>query len=323
MVFSPLERGLASKRNRWRFARLLPLTCLLSSSFVACDDDVDSAALPGELGSNQFFYGCSSLDDVQCREELTSFPDFVAVGARFELNASRDLGSSLFIKPASPSLVSAAVGEFEFLEPGISAFLALDDNEELKDFIHLEAVPVDEIQVEGSFGQRVSEVTLEAGRELTLVAVPMGDDEELAGSLSFRWETEDERVVQVPRRGTEIRLEARQEGRALVRVELDDVETTIEVNVTKAGVEPRDAGEEPDRSTDASALDGAVDAGPGLLDAGEMSSAPSNDHAGTDAGSTTSSDSTSSDQSPATDASAPMDAAVSSDAQAPTEAGDQ
>lgn len=322
MVFSPLRRGASSVRlssNARSFARvLLPLTCLLSSSLLGCDDEDDSDGRPGELGSNHFFYGCANpADDVQCREDLDSFPDFIAVGARFELNA-RHNSSSLFVKPASSVLVSSASGEFRFLRPGFSAFLALDSRDELKDFVHLEAIPVDEIQVEGSFGQHVTEVTLPAGRTMTLVAVPLGDGEELAGSLSFRWATDDERVVRVPRRGTEIRLEALREGSALLRVELDEVETTIRVTVTEGTVIPSDAGTALDAGTgqtspDASPLDASTDA----TDA----SAPSNDGGPNDAGTSTSSAATSSSEPSGADASTPADA--SPDAEAQTEAGAQ
>lgn len=320
MVFSPLKRGLASARAGARpwTAYLLPITCLLAAPLVGCDDDSDSTALPGELGSNEFFYDCSTLDDIQCREDLTAFPDFIAVGASFELNASPDFGSSLFIKPASPRIVSAAAGEFRFLEPGFSAFLAIDDDDELRDFVHLEAVPVDEIQVEGSFGQRVTEITLAPGRVMTLIAVPFGDDAELAGSLSFRWSTDQETVVRVPRRGTEVRLEALEEGTALVRVELDQVEALIQVTVTEAESEPTDAGGNSDANTDAGALDAAVvEPQDAALD---LDSSVSPLDAAVDTASSAASDTSSSTP---TDASTPTDSSDTPDAQVQAEAGDQ
>lgn len=326
MFFSPQPRGSTQiitpqAARGWTSTLVLPL--FVAASVVGCDgDDVDSTALPGELGSNHFFYDCASLDDVQCRNDLTSFPDLIAVGGSFSLVAGRTSRSSLFIKPASPQLVSATGNEFEFLRPGIAAFLALDDDK-IRDFVHLEAVPVDEIQVEGSFGQRVTEVDIEAGRQLVLVAVPLNDEEELAGTLPFRWTTDEETIVRVPRRGTEIRLEALKPGLAQVRVRLDDVSTTLNVTVTPRVLEPVEAGVV-DAGTTGDAgpidsLDAATDAGPPSNDAG--SDAASGDAAS----SSDTSDPTSvtSGGEISTDLSTPADASAPSDAQVPTEAGDQ
>ena len=190
MVFSPLRRGFANARARTTPRTRLRISnwafgCLLTLAPIGCGDS-DSDVVTGELGSNQFFYECTTLDDVQCRNELDSFPEVIAAGASFELLPSNALRSRVFIQPASPHLVSSIGGEFRFLEPGISAFLALHADRGVQDFVHLRAVPVDEIEVQNSFGQAVTQVTLQRGRETTLVAVPLGDDEELAGSLSSK-----------------------------------------------------------------------------------------------------------------------------------------
>lgn len=316
MVFFPLGSRFANTRTRtsqWAFG------CLLGLAALGCDDP-DSDVVTGELGSNQFFYECTTLDDVQCRNERSSFPDAIAVGASFELLPSHTLRSSVFIRPASPHLVSAVAGEFRFLQPSISAFLALHADDGLQDFVHLRAVAVDEIEIQNSFGQAVTQVTLERGRELTLIAVPLGDGEELAGSLSFRWATDTQSVVSVQRRGTEVTLEALDEGTALVRADLDDLSTTIEVTVVPSSVAPSndpEAGANDDDAGDGSTLDAAIDAG--VLDASvdaaippvaaDASAAPSS------TASTAQTETTS-----IVDAAPPPDAA---DAQIQAEAGDQ
>lgn len=301
--------------KRWKSAFVSSL--FIASTVMGCDGDgVDSTALPGELGSNRFFYDCASLDDLQCRNELTAFPDLIAVGGSFRLVAGRTSRSSLFIRPASPQLVSATGNEFEFVRPGISAFLALDDGK-IRDFVHLEAVPVDEIQVEGSRGERITAVNIEAGRYVMLTAVPLNDDDELAGWLPFRWTTDNETIVRVPRRGTEIRLEALQPGAAKVRVSLDGVGTTLNVTVTPRVLAPVEAGAgDAGVTTDAGpidSLDAAIDDSLPTGDAGR-------DPAANDGGSTND-NAVSSDTE--TSSATLDDASTPNDAQVPTEAGDQ
>jgi hypothetical protein len=319
MFLSPLRRGFASSRTRCSLAGVLPLSCFLAAFALGCDDSEDSPALTGELRSNEFFYDCVTPDDVQCRRDLTAFPDAIAVGGEFELRANRNLASSLFIKPASPQFVSSVGSEFEFLRQGVTAFLALDNDDEIQDFVHLRALPVDEIQVEGSFGERVSSVTMTAGRDVTLVAVPLANDEELAGSLSFRWLIENEDLVRIPRRGTEVRLEAVEPGTTRLRVELDEVSTTIEVTITPAERDPVDANVGPSNDAgDANVadagddLDGGFDAASEGLPSNTLDAAPSSSD----------SDATASETTPM-DAAPPKDADVASDAETLAEAGDQ
>lgn len=322
MVFSPLTRGpgygVCPKRPRapTKWTSVLPLAGIFALAAVGCDDDEDSVSTPGELGSHHFFYECSTVDDVQCRNELTSFPDVVAVGASFDLVTGRNFGSSLFIKPASPSMVSSGGGEFRFLRPGVAAFLALSQDDKLKDFVHLTALPVDEIEVENTFGQSVTQVALNVGRTATLTAVPFGQDSELAGSMSFRWVTDNESVVAVPRRGTEIKIEGRAQGTALVRVELDDVSTTIQVTVGPTPIDAVDADVDRSDAGDAGVLDGALDASD-IGDAGADGSASIDASATAD----TSTSDASTNAGATTDASTLGDAASTTDAQVPTEAG--
>src|SRR5690606_18344592 len=136
---------------------------------------------------NHFFYGCATIDDAHCRDELTFFPEKIAVGARFELIAKADNGSRLTVRPASPVMVAPVSGEFEFLRSGFVAFLAFNFNE-FVDFVHLEGVQVEALDVLDAFGAPKDDLVLRRNQRTTLTAAPLdATGDTLAGSLSYRW----------------------------------------------------------------------------------------------------------------------------------------
>src|SRR5690606_37195825 len=156
------------QRPRLRFARYPVWAALGALPAVVCchDDDDDNGSLPGELGNNHFFYGCSTIDDPQCRDELTFFPEKIAVGARFEIIAKSGDGSRLTVRPASPVMIAPASGGFEFREPGFGAFLAFGSND-FVDFTHLEGVEVDDIDVLDAFDSPTDDLVLRRNQQTT------------------------------------------------------------------------------------------------------------------------------------------------------------
>jgi hypothetical protein len=247
-------------RRQLRFARYPGwLALCVLPALMGCDDD-ESGSLPGEIGNNHFFYVCSTIDDAHCRDGLTGFPEKIAVGGSFELPARDDDGDTLTVRSASPVMVTPLDQEFRFRRAGFNAFLAFDFGE-FVDFAHVEAVPVDDILVVDSFGRSESTLTLVGGERTTMTAVPIdavGDT--LAGSLVYRWASDDDSVVDVESVGTSVQLTAIGNGTAQVRVSHgDDVFRVLHVVVQDDVSFPTDAGND----TDAGSPDAAVpDAGP-------------------------------------------------------------
>lgn len=273
-----------------RLLRLVPSPCWLAlcvtPALVACDSE-DDGSLPGDLGNNHFFYECASIDDPQCREELTEFPEKLAVGARFDLHAKEDNGSSLFVEAASPVIVTPSTGEFEFAQAGFSAFLAFDDDGKLADFAHVRAADVASLGLEDAFGRSVNQVLLGRGQKTTITVVPRdAEGDMLAGTLTYRWLTDNEEVVRVDERGTSVKFEGLERGTAQVQVSLGD-EAALLFDVVVEGAIVEDGGAGP---SDAEAPDARVVDDGGAGDAavsGEDTNAGNDTDGGAQAGSVT------------------------------------
>lgn len=295
------SKSYSRRAGRWTPQRVW-LACGVLPFVFACGDSEDEdnvSALPGEIGSNHFFYQCATIDDPQCRDDLTDFPDKVAVGATFDLLAKDSRGASgdLFVEPASPLMVAASEGEFLFLEAGHAAFLALSHGAGLEDFVHLQAAAVAELVVQDVFGETLPEIVLDSGQKTNLTVVPLDDDGDvLAGSLVYRWVSDNDASVLVERAGTTVSIEGQEPGVARLRVSLgNQVSLTLNVRVEDGPpVPPRDAGDLDAAVPDSGVLDGAVaaepdaaspttrDAATDMTDAGETSGSPASDAAPSD-----------------------------------------
>jgi hypothetical protein len=253
MRFISLSRSAyrSAPKRGWLAVGLFP-------AILACGtDDEDHAGLPGEIGTDHFFYECATIDDPQCREELTTFPEKIAVGARFDLEASTAHGSSLFVEAASPMMVAPSTGEFEFLRPGVTAFLATRDGR-VHDFAHLLGVEVASLGVQDSFGEMVESLNLTSGQRTSLTVVPFDHEGDiLAGSLTYRWATNNEAAILVERTGTTVSIHGQEPGGAQVRVSLGD-QFSLTLNVVVHEGAPSPVG----------------DGGGGFLDAGGDAAQP-------------------------------------------------
>lgn len=285
MRFKPLE---PTRKSR-RLAQNLGWLCMLVMPVAGCDSD-DSGALPGELGDNNFFYQCSTIDDAHCRFDLVDFPDKIALSASFQVEARDENSRSLDLKPVSPVMVTASGGEFRFRKAGICSFVATDSFGDLIDFAHLRSVPVAEIGLDDALNAPIgAEWQLTLGESTTVTAVPLDEEgDTLAGSLNFRWVSDDESVLTVERSGGRITVSAVGEGSATLQVSLgDDLTHSVRVVVGDAPISETSAPEPTDAGVDAAADDGGevpteagsptdVDA---ATDAGETSSAAVTDTA--------------------------------------------
>lgn len=279
MRFKPLE---PTRKSR-RLAQNLGWLCVLAMPAAGCDSD-DSGALPGELGDNNFFYQCSTIDDAHCRFDLVDFPDKIALSSSFRLEARDGNSRSLDLKPVSPVMVTASGGEFRFRNAGFCSFVATDSFGDLIDFAHLRAVPVAEIGLDDALDEPIgAQWQLELGESTTITAVPLDEvGDSLAGSLSFRWASDDESVLTVERNGGAVTVSAVGEGSAELQVSLgDDLTRSVRVVVGAAPVGETSASQPTDAGVDAAADDGGTtptDAGPttqvvdAATDAGETSS---------------------------------------------------
>lgn len=244
------------QRSQLRFARhpgWLAL-CLLPA-VAACDDDDDSGSLPGEIGNNHFFYVCSTIDDAHCRDGLTDFPDKLAVGGTFELTAKDEDSDTLSVRAASPVMITTDREEFRFRRAGFGAFLGFDFGD-FVDFVHLEAVEVADILVVDSFGRGEETLTLSRNQRSTVTAVPLdAEGDTLAGSLVYRWASEDDTVVEIEAVGTSVQMTAVGEGTTEIRVSLgNDVFRMIPVVVRPQLSTPEDGG----AGLDAGPVDAAI-----------------------------------------------------------------
>lgn len=263
------SKSYSRRAGRWTSQRVW-LACGVLPLALGCGDSEDEdnlSALPGEIGSNHFFYQCATIDDAHCREDLTSFPEKLAVGATFDLLARDSSGNSdnLFVESVSPTMVAPSEGEFLFLQPGHAAFLAFRSGGGLQDFVHLQATEVAELMVQDVFGETLSEVVLTSGQKTNLTVVPLDEDEDvLAGSLVYRWVSDNDASVLVERAGTTVNIVGQEPGTARLRVSLgSQASLTLDVIVQDGPiVPPRDAGQGDAEAPDSGALDGAVEPAP-------------------------------------------------------------
>src|SRR5690606_33701839 len=220
------------------------LTLGMLPVIVACSPgEEEQTGLPGEIGSGHFLYECATGDDPHCREELTFFPEKIAVGARFDVEASTSRGSALLIEVASPLMVAPSRSDFVFLRAGVTAFLAVRDRQ-VHDFAHLRGVEVASIEVQNAFGEGVDTLVLSSGQRTSLTVVPFDDEgDTLAGSLTYRWATDNEAAILVEPTGTTGRIEGLEPGAAQVRVSLGDrLSLTLNVVVNEGAQDRIDGG---------------------------------------------------------------------------------
>lgn len=145
----------------------------------------------GKLGEAVFEYQCVDDSDVHC--SFGSFPEALAVGARFRATARRSGGGGpLVVSPAAAAKLGAQDGDLVVRDDGIMSILALEGST-VVDIFDLQAAPIAELSVRASAtGPVTSEPTLSLAvtdlpREVAVR--PLSDlGGELGGALTYSWE---------------------------------------------------------------------------------------------------------------------------------------
>ncbi|HEU4406582.1 MAG TPA: hypothetical protein VFS43_15050 [Polyangiaceae bacterium] len=231
------------------------------AALAGCDaSDYDQSRVEGELGRGDFNYECISPADVACEyrctlftcqasatnERASVFPSRVAVGGLFALtyvHEGADASSRYRVVPASPSWVDTPAGAnpsvasaaetFVAKRAGQLAFLARNQAGQVADLLHVEFVPLDHLEV-NDFGAVTAAVKLSPGESINLQAYPQGvDGRSLGGALSYAWSSSDEAVaaVAVGSASDRVKIEAKAEGTATVRVAVGEVTREVSIEV--------------------------------------------------------------------------------------------
>lgn len=155
----------------------------------------------GELGKGEFIYRCAEASaDLQCDPytDPEQFPQFMAVGSRFELDYEANEGSAAGVAPASTGFAdSEGNGRFRLVKEGKIAFIARAFGEVI-DFIHLDVRPVGGVVVFDEQGLRQRTISLKVGEPLDLWARVVDDREiRLSGAMTYAWSIEHPAVAEI------------------------------------------------------------------------------------------------------------------------------
>lgn len=233
------------------------LAVALATSAMGCDAtiDPDRTGSMGDLGAGRFNYDCVATGDAVCNgggavdENETAIvlgisrevPLVVAVGGRFDLTFSSE-GEPAFVEAARQDVVSGQ-GGFVIAQPGLHAFLARTADDEVADFIHVEARRVAELELwaEGRIPNRLS---VAVGERLAVAVLPRdGLGTPLAGGGSYDWQPSSfgqidvepvEGSVSSGLRDDEVELVGIVEGTLTLTVTRGEMSLEIPVEVTPA-----------------------------------------------------------------------------------------
>lgn len=166
-----------------RALALLPLLCL-----TACDD----LQVGGSLGRGEFDYVCGNPGDASC-DGVDAIVGFtfdrevqpVVVDGTFGLVFEGEEDDYEII-PAAPNLVRTTAGFFAFVEPGITDFLAIDNDGRVADFAPMSAAEMDQLALFYD-GQPLQSVALRRFQEEIIAAAPLSQGTVLGGGLQYTW----------------------------------------------------------------------------------------------------------------------------------------
>lgn len=238
------------------------LTLLICGFIVtACVDD--KSDVRGELGEVVFEYECIDSTDYQCLDGDRGLPAAIGVGGSFALDEDEWFSSRQDIVPGSREMVERSGQGFTWKKAGYAAILIFDFEGDIEDFVHLKGADVEVLNVLDEDDVSTVAVDLMVGKSLILRVRPETmKGTVLGGAFSYEWRSEDESVVQVsPGVSNQVRLSGTGVGNASVKVTLQQLSASVQVEVVANPNLPDDAGL--DDSTvvdenDASLVDSAV-----------------------------------------------------------------
>jgi len=163
----------------------------LALTTAACDD----LQVEGSLGRGEFDYLCGNPGDATCDGAsaivgITFDREVnpVVVEGTFGLAFEGD-EESYDILPAAPNLVRQTAGFFAFVEPGITDFLAVDEDGKVADFAPMTAANMDALAIFYG-GQQQQSVALRRFQEELIAAAPLSQGTVLGGGLDFNWQVQ-------------------------------------------------------------------------------------------------------------------------------------
>ncbi len=202
----------------------------------------------GDLDHGGFTYDCTGSFDSACSGELfnqSTLPAAIAVGAPFGLEyhgpEPTDEDGTTFpvsLEPAAPAVLSGAGHAFVFQSAGTVAILAKATNGTISDFVHLVGAPIASIAVTDDGGSPQASLALASGDSVILKASPRDlDGNDLAGALSYQWESSDGSVVALGSGVSNNRavLTVVGKGTAEITITIDDAKAVVEVTAGEGG----------------------------------------------------------------------------------------
>lgn len=215
--------------------------------------DFEPGIEPGELHNGTFSYECAGATDAWCETNFRhGGRPLLGVGAPFRVRYSDIDVGSVQIAPVSPARVSLSRGRFAFVAPGPCAFLAEDVSGMVRDFYHLQAADIADLELVRADGRLsgtppgqqltadpwaldpLATLPLTAGSRATVFGYPVAFDREvLAGSAVWDFVAEPAGVVelqQVPGDNV-VTIEAVAAGSAVVRASAAGITRTLHVHV--------------------------------------------------------------------------------------------
>jgi hypothetical protein len=229
-------------------ALVVATSCLL----CGCETDLQGDKAPGELGGGAFRYDCFGTTDLACSNGEVSFPQAVAVGARFSIAYEPEAGPVPRVVAGSSASLASLPGGFEMKRAGYAALLALNAEREGVDLRHVRGAHVAQLQVSADAGVGLSQLRLQAGESHVLRAIPLDRfGVKLGGALSYRWWSSDEAVLQLQSTEDSNRalVVAGEAGQALLSVQVGkqaafELEVTVEAaaNAVEDGAEREGSG---------------------------------------------------------------------------------
>ncbi len=218
---------------------------LLLAPMAACDPPEDPPPDPtmdGELMRGEFEYRCAGSNDAFCVDFVANrFPQRFAVGGNFEVgfNPSISVVVTPGVQTSAPALLeptsTGVVAGFRFARPGTAALLAIINDEEMVDYLHVTAERVLSYYFSDDQGAAgVTEIVMRPGESRRITVEPRGElGQVLAGTLEYAWSTDEPAIARTASdtRARTVQIQAVDVGRTRLLVEGGEVMGSVEVIV--------------------------------------------------------------------------------------------
>lgn len=218
---------------------------LLLAPLTACDPGSDPPPDPtmgGELMRGEFEYRCAGSNDAFCVDFVAQrFPQRFAVGGNFEVgfNPTVSIVVTPGVQSSAPSLLeptsSGVIAGFRFARPGTAALLAIVNDEEMVDYLHVTAERVLSYDFSDDTGAAgLTEIVMQPGESRRVTVEPRGElGQVLAGTLEYAWSTDAPGVARTASdtQARTVQIQAVDIGRTRLLVEGGEVTGSVEVIV--------------------------------------------------------------------------------------------